>query len=274
MNGRVPDTLTPDHLTAELSLRRPGAGRAGAERIALLRAVRDTGSISAAARLLGLSYKGAWDAVRVLNNLFPAPLVVPTAGGRDGGASRVTPAGEAVLAAFGRAEEELSGVVRRLEADLAAGGHSTPSIWSLLMKTSARNALRGTVARVVAGAVNSEVTLDIGGGIEIVATVTRESVEDLGLSPGVPALALIKASFVILARDEGERLRTSARNCLAGMVARREDGPVSSEVTLQLNAGRTLTATLTRESADALALSEGTPALALIKASHVILAVE
>ncbi|WP_174296685.1 winged helix-turn-helix domain-containing protein, partial [Sphingomonas bacterium] len=87
-----------DPLHAELLLRRAGAGRVGAERIALLRAVRDTGSISGAARACALSYKAAWDAVQVLNNLFDRPLVLAAPGGRDGGVTSVTAAGEAVIA--------------------------------------------------------------------------------------------------------------------------------------------------------------------------------
>jgi len=67
------------------------------------------------------------------------------------------------------------------------------------MKTSARNAFRGVVASVTEGAVNSEVVVKIAEGVEIVAIVTRQSVEDLGLAPGREAIALIKASNIILA---------------------------------------------------------------------------
>ena len=262
-------------LRAELTLRRPEAGRVGAERVALLRAIRDTGAISEAAKQVGLSYKGAWDAVQVLNNLFERPLVAPSAGGRDGGASVVTPAGEAVLAAYSAVEVELAELVGRLEARLA-GGHGAairPLLWGFPMKTSARNTLRGTVSAIVPGAVNSEVRLDLGGAAEIVAIITRESVDDLGLQPGAEAFALIKSSFVILARGD-ERLRTSARNQLRGTVSRREDGAVNSEVTLELEGGKLLTSTLTLESAEVLDLRPGAPVLALVKASHVILAVD
>jgi molybdate transport system regulatory protein len=141
------------------------------------------------------------------------------------------------------------------------------------MKTSARNALAGVVAQVTDGAVNAEVILDIGEGRKIVAIVTRESVAYLGLEPGRRAMALIKSSFVILAPGD-EPLRTSARNCLRGTVARRDDGAVNSEIVLALGAGKTLTAIVTRESAVSLGLNVGDPAMALIKASHVILAVE
>ena len=141
------------------------------------------------------------------------------------------------------------------------------------MKTSARNALRGVIEQVKPGAVNAEVTLRVADTVQIIAVVTRESAEDLGLRLGREAIALIKSSFVILARGD-QTLRTSARNQLAGAVVRREDGAVNSEISLAIDAGKTITATITRESAEALDLKLGDPALALIKASHVILAVE
>jgi molybdate transport system regulatory protein len=129
------------------------------------------------------------------------------------------------------------------------------------------------VERVKQGAVNAEVTLRIADGVEITAVVTRESASELGLEPGRQAIALIKSSFVILARGDSS-LRTSARNQLAGEIVRREDGVVNSEISLAIDAGKTITATITRESAEALDLSVGNPVIALIKASHVILAVE
>lgn len=141
------------------------------------------------------------------------------------------------------------------------------------MKTSARNALSGVVDRVVPGAVNSEVILKVGGETEIVAVVTRESVADLGLAPGVPAVALIKSSFVILARNTGE-LRTSARNSLTGVVSRVDRGAVNDVVTLDIGGDNAITATVTHESAVDLDVEPGDPIVALIKASHVILAVE
>jgi molybdate transport system regulatory protein len=140
------------------------------------------------------------------------------------------------------------------------------------MLTSARNALKGVVSRISDGAVNSEVALSVGDGVEIVAIITRHSVEDLGLAVGRPATALIKTSFIILAKGEG--LRTSARNQIPGVVASREDGAVNSEVTLDIGAGKSLSAILTIESANALAIAVGDRMTALVKAPHVILAVE
>jgi molybdate transport system regulatory protein len=66
-------------------------------------------------------------------------------------------------------------------------------------KFSARNQLKGTVTDVKAGAVNSEVDIELSGGEKVVTTVTNDSVENLGLSKGQAATAVFKAGAVILA---------------------------------------------------------------------------
>jgi molybdate transport system regulatory protein len=273
------DNDTADDKTAAtraaLILRRGAGGAVGAERIALLSAIRTHGSISAAARALGLSYKGAWDTVQTLNNLFERPLVTARPGGRTGGAAEVTAQGEAVIAAFGLLERELATAMASVERLLDRSSLPPPTglLWSLSMKTSARNALHGEVVQVTDGAVSAEVVLRIGEGQTLTAIITRNSARALGLAPGRKAIALIKSSFVLLAVGETAP-RTSARNALRGTVIHREDGTVNSEISLELEPGKTLTATITRESAEALALQPGAPAWALVKASHVILAVE
>jgi len=69
------------------------------------------------------------------------------------------------------------------------------------MKISARNTLKGVVKRIEQGAVNTEVTIELPGGIEIVSIITKRSVTDLGLAVGKPAYAVVKASSVMLAVD-------------------------------------------------------------------------
>lgn len=254
-------------LRAAVTLDRPGMPRVALARMELLQAVGTLGSISAAAKQVGLSYKGAWDAVQALNNLFDAPLIAAAPGGRAGGAASLTEKGREVLAAMQRMQAELDAALakldRRLDADI---------FWSLGMKTSARNALRGRVRTITPGAVSSEVILDIGDGVEIVAILTARSVDDLSLKVGDPAVALIQAGSVILAQGEG--LKTSARNHIPAVVVQREDGAVNTEITLQIAPGKTLAATVTLESARALDLAAGAAVTALIKAPHVILAVE
>ena len=91
---------------AEISLRidlgeeyRFGPGKAR-----LLELIRDTGSISAAGRALGMSYRRAWLLTDELNTMFGAQLVEPQHGGAKGGGARVTPQGIATLEAYRRIE--------------------------------------------------------------------------------------------------------------------------------------------------------------------------
>ena len=69
------------------------------------------------------------------------------------------------------------------------------------MEISARNLLKGKVKRVVRGAVNSEVIVELTVGTEVVSIITNESAERLNLAPGKQVYAVIKASDVIIAVD-------------------------------------------------------------------------
>ncbi|NVZ09569.1 TOBE domain-containing protein [Allochromatium humboldtianum] len=140
------------------------------------------------------------------------------------------------------------------------------------MKISARNIFRGTVDAVRTGAVNSEVDLTLSGGEKLVAMITNESAQALGLAAGKEAVALVKASSVLVMTDEAG-IRLSARNCLAGTVKAVTSGPVSAEVTIALTGGAEVHATITHNAADELGLEPGSPATAVFKASSVILGV-
>jgi molybdopterin-binding protein len=69
------------------------------------------------------------------------------------------------------------------------------------MKISARNTLKGKVKQIEQGAVNSEITIELPGGIEIVSIITKKSAASLGLAKGKDAYAVIKASSVMVAVD-------------------------------------------------------------------------
>jgi molybdopterin-binding protein len=69
------------------------------------------------------------------------------------------------------------------------------------MEISARNSLKGKVKRVLPGAVNTEVTVELANGIEVVSIITKESAERLNLTVGKVVYAVIKASDVMIATD-------------------------------------------------------------------------
>jgi len=140
------------------------------------------------------------------------------------------------------------------------------------MKISARNVFEGTISALVDGMVNAEVEVTTPGGDRIVAIVTEGSVGSLGLAVGKPALAYVKAPWVmVLAGDGG--VKFSARNQLAGVVDSVHKGAVNSDVAIRLAGGTLIHAVITNEAVMELGLKPGVPASALIKASHVVLGV-
>lgn len=72
----------------------------GPGKIDLLEAIRKTGSISSAAREMGLSYRRAWEMVDVMNRCFKKPLVSRAVGGKGGGGTRLTRQGERVVSLY------------------------------------------------------------------------------------------------------------------------------------------------------------------------------
>jgi molybdate transport system regulatory protein len=89
----------------------------GPGKIDLLKAVRDTGSISAAARTLGMNYKRAWYLLDTLNKGFHQPVIEAAKGGRGGGGARLTPLGERLIASYSAIEAACADAA---EPDLAA----------------------------------------------------------------------------------------------------------------------------------------------------------
>ena len=141
------------------------------------------------------------------------------------------------------------------------------------MKVSARNVFWGVVASVKKGAVNSEVTINLKGGSPVTAIITNSSVDTLGLKDGTEACAIIKATYVIVGTNlEGAKLST--RNVMKGTITKIVNGPVSTEVGIDVGAGNVITAVITLESAKSLGLKESGTAYALFKASSVMVGVK
>lgn len=247
-----------------------GANLGGQGRVGLLRAIAETGSITHAAKAIGMSYKAAWDAIDTMNNLAGAALVERSAGGRGGGSTKLTPRGQQLAERFAQIDAVHRRFVQMLSDEAIDIATDLELLRMLNMKTSARNQFSGTVSSVTTGAVNDEIELTLAGGARIVAVVTRGSSDSLELKTGATAFALIKASSVIIATDlEGATL--SARNQLPGTVSAITHGAVNAEVVIDLDAGGSIAAVVTRSSAQALGLAKGSRATAIFKASSVIL---
>ncbi len=263
-----PNRPEPPWLEGELRL----AGILDKRMISLLRAIEQSGSINQAAKQAGLSYKGAWQMIERANNLAPKVLIATATGGSKGGGTTLTAAGLSLLKLFTRLEDQHRALLQQLNQSLI----DDPDVMLLLkrqvIKTSARNQLFGTIARINAGSVNAEVFVSLKGGEQVVASVPLTTFVNLKLKIGGDAVVLVNAPDILVLGDDGGLSGLSARNRLAGRVIRIHFDGVDSEVIIQLPSGETIAATITQVSAEALALKPGVNATAVFKSNAVILA--
>lgn len=197
-------------------------------RLQVLRALGACGSISQAARTVGISYKAAWQAIDTLSNLAGVPVVEKSVGGAGGGGARLTAAGQELL----RAEEALvqarSVVLQQLQ--------SSAALPRLGMQTSMRNQWPCVVQQVeVAGPLARIHVRSQHGALPLTARITAESAQLLGLQPGMAVLAMCKATAVEvrLVRAGGD----AAANTWRGKVMRVAQGALGDEVAVQMTPG-------------------------------------
>lgn len=244
----------------------------GSDRIVLLEKIDRHGSITKAARAAGISYKTAWDIVSAIDNLSEKPFFRRMTGGRGGGGTVLTEEGKDVVRRYRILQREHERFLGGFSEKIGDLDNLYRFLKRISVKVSARNMFLGKVTRMIKGAVSAEVTLSLKGGATVVAVITKESAESLGLRKGSEVYAIIKASSVLLGKDLHDA-RISARNLLCGTVEKLTEGPVNEDVTVKLSGGNLLTSVITRESAKTLDLKVGDHVCAVIKASSVILGV-
>lgn len=244
-------------------------GAFAAQQIELLRAVKQTGSISKAAKEVGISYKTAWDRIDAMNNLSAEPLVLRASGGVKGGGTQLTDLGERIIEGFQALVDEHAKFLARLGEQLHSLNDIADFVRSEQTLTSARNQFRGQIIDVQHGAVNTEVTLAIGAEQNLVAIISRDNAKQLALQRGDSAIAIVSESAVILSRDL--TIATSARNRLIGSIARITGGAINSDIAIDLGQSKTLNAVITNSSLRQLGLQPDDQVAAIFKAPSVIL---
>lgn len=107
--------MSPLHYTLKTSVRllQYNDIALGPGKVRLLAAIHDTGSISGAARQMGMSYRRAWVLVETMNHCFSTALVSTSTGGRSGGGAQLTEAGVQVMEVYGSMMAEVDTVAQR-----------------------------------------------------------------------------------------------------------------------------------------------------------------
>ena len=137
------------------------------------------------------------------------------------------------------------------------------------MKLSARNQFKGIVTNVNEGAVNGIVSIKVNDEV-VSSTISMNAIKELGLKEGVEAVAIIKATEVMIAT---ELPKISARNKFKGTVKSIQVGAVNDIVTLDTKIG-VFTSTISKNAVEELELAVGKEAYAIVKATSVMVGVE
>ncbi len=248
------------------------AGLLDQRMIDLLRAIDSTGSINQAAKQQGLSYKGAWQIIERANNGAPQILISTAIGGSKGGGTRLTEAGRALLTLFTELESQHQQFIAQLNQSLADKPDAVLLLQRMTVKSSARNQLFGSVSAIQIGAVNAEIAVELKDGTSVVASLGLSALYSSQLRIGAQAMLMIDSSDISLVID-AQDWQWSARNCLPCRVIRIQQDDVNAEVVVQLPGGELLSVSITRQSADNMALAAGQSAWAVFKRNAPILGV-
>ena len=139
------------------------------------------------------------------------------------------------------------------------------------MKTSSRNAYVGKITAIILGGLNDEVELELTTGEKVYGQLAHASAERLGLAVGTEAMALVKATEILLV-NENEDYEVCCRNQFTGKVQKLVRGFVNGEVLIQTASGLELNATVSLDGINRLRVERGATVTAMFKSSNVMIA--
>jgi molybdate transport system regulatory protein len=167
---------------------KPLLGRGGAE---ILKNIKEVESISKAAKKANMSYRYVWNYLAKIEKRLGEPVVKTFRGGNKGGGGAIlTKLGNNLLSEYSRAQCYLSELMDE-ETDWKGIG----------LKISARNQLKGIVKKVEKGIITAKIRIKIETPVVITAIISKEAVEELNLKTGDNVEAVIKATEIMVAKE-------------------------------------------------------------------------
>lgn len=198
-------------------------------RIALLKQIDLTGSISQGAKNAGISYKSAWDAINEMNQLSEQTLVDRATGGKGGGGAVLTRYGQRLIQLY-----DLLAQIQQKAFDVLSDDDALPldsllaAISRFSLQTSARNQWFGTITGRDHQQVQQHVEVLLADGqTRLKVAITAQSADRLGLDEGQEVLVLLKAPWVGITLDAAQAVQ--ADNQLSGRISRISAGRSSAK---------------------------------------------
>lgn len=239
----------------------------------LLDQIARTGSISAAGKACGISYRTAWSHVDRLNALSGQPVVERTTGGKSGGGTRLTAYGAGLLKAYRLLQERHARYVKGLRKGIRDFEEFQRVARGMSLRTSARNQLFAKVERLKVSGLEAEVVLGLRGGDRLVSRITRRSAQELGVRKGSEVYALVKANSVEWGPSPARSSKAPLPNVFPGVFEEVHRNRGRVEASIRLAGGELLWATFSGNPPRGLKLEEGARVEARIDAAQVILGV-
>lgn len=237
--------------------------------IKLINSINQCGSINQAAREVGLSYKGAWNILERAKTLTSTALITSATGGLNGGGTRLTPKGKALLQLFTQIDQDYQLFLQQLNQSLSDDSLAQLLLIPCTLKSNAVNQIFATVIAINPKPESADVVLELIGGERIVALLSFDEIDSLQLEVGRPVLLLISSQKIFIAL-ESDTSHYSASNCLHASIIRVRQMEHSVEITLRMICGDNLIAELNKDISQG--LRPGLTVRAVINSSNVIVA--
>ena len=240
---------------------------ANPRRISLLEQIASTGSISQGAKLAGISYKAAWDAINEMNSLMSEPVVSSEKGGKGGGGAKLTEFGERLLKVYS-ITSQVQGMALTALLDDSVDMHSLLDVMAhFSLNTSARNQLTGRIKGIDSNGLNDNIGVVLAGGQSIQISVTHTSSERLQLAIDKSVLLLFKAPAVVASSTA---CNVGGQNCLTGRLLSVTELGDRAELSIDIDGKDIIYSVMPLTQTQALVVGE--PCFACFDATQVIVA--
>lgn len=234
-------------------------------RIALLKAIEQTGSLTQAAKQVGISYKTAWDATNEINQLAPKPFLITEIGGKKGGGTKLSHYAIRFIQLYELLTQLQQHAFNILRDDKVPLDDILKATAKLSLQTSARNQLYGSVKQIETNGVAGFVTVQLDDNqTQLKVYITQPSVQRLKLSPDKTVILLIKAPLIELNDTYENRLLMKVENITT-------DGDWS-DITFSLPSGIMIYASRETREIEQYALTEGKQITLSIDPQNIIIA--
>lgn len=234
-------------------------------RIALLKAIEQTGSLSQAAKQIGISYKTAWDAVNEINSLAPIPFLITAIGGKNGGGTKLSAYAVRFIQLYDLLTQLQYNAFNILNDDNIPLDDILKITAKLSLQTSARNQIYGSVVSIETNNIAGFVKVKLNDNqTELKAYITQQSVERLKININKTVLLLIKAPLIELNDLNENQLTVQVEKIVT-------DGHFS-EISFSLPSGMILYASKLTSEVNRVKLIEGQQTTISIDPQHIIIA--